>query len=126
MFLPPRKAGKTRRLAEALTLAPGALIGVSGGLAATHRPGKDVRENPDRGIAKVLRVPVLVEIWIELDVALWGQFQQLFPSDWLQRHQAVSPEEFLREPHRNRFASLLGRTAHLVYHFGQAILALRK
>jgi len=65
---------------EALTLALGALIGVSGGLAATHRPGKDVRENPDRGIAKILPGPVLVEIWIELDVALWGQFQQLFPS----------------------------------------------
>jgi hypothetical protein len=83
-------------------------------------------KNPDRAIAKILRGPELREIWIELDVALWEQFQQLSPSDWLQRHQAVSPEEFLREPHRNRYASLLGRTAHLAYHFGQAILALRK
>jgi hypothetical protein len=83
-------------------------------------------KNPDRGIAKILRGPELREIWIELDVALWEQFQQLSPSDWLQRHQAVSPEEFVREPHRNRYTSLLGRTAHLAYHFGQATLALRK
>src|ERR1700756_5592982 len=83
-------------------------------------------KNPDRAIATILCGPDLREIWIELDVALWEQFQQLSPPDWLQRHQAVSPEEFLREPHRNRYASLLGRTAHLAYHFGQAILALRK
>ena len=81
---------------------------------------------PDRAVSPIVSGPELKEIWKELDVLLWAEFQKLTPSEWLQRHQAVSPEEFLREPHRNRFASLLGRTAHIAYHFGQAILARRK
>lgn len=83
-------------------------------------------KNPDRAVPNIVSGPELRDIWMKLDVALWEEFQRLSPPDWLQRHQAVSPEEFLREPHRNRYASLLGRTAHLAYHFGQAILALRK
>ena len=46
-------------------------------------------KNPDRALAKILPGPELREIWIELDVALWEQFQQLSPPDWLQRHEAV-------------------------------------
>ena len=82
--------------------------------------------NPDRAVARILSGLELRDIWTQLDVALWEEFQKLSPSDWLQRHQGVSPEDFIREPHRNRYASLLGRTAHLAYHFGQAMLAQRK
>lgn len=82
--------------------------------------------NLDRAVAQILTGRELKEIWTQLDVALWQEFQKLSPSDWLQRHQSVSPEEFIREPHRNRYANLLGRTAHLAYHFGQAMLAQRK
>jgi hypothetical protein len=53
------------------------------------------------------------------------EFTKLSPSDWLERHQAVSPGDFKNEPHRNRFAILLGRTTHLAHHFGQARLAKR-
>jgi|SRR5215469_12289011 len=81
---------------------------------------------PDHVVANIVSGPELREIWAQLDVALWEEFQKLSPSDWLQRHQGVSPEDFVRELHRNRYASLLGRTAHLVYHFGQAILVVRK
>ena len=80
---------------------------------------------PDRSVSPILSGPELKEIWQELDGLLLKEFQKLTPSEWLQRHQAVSPEDFLREPHRNRYASLLGRTAHLAYHFGQAMLAKR-
>jgi hypothetical protein len=38
----------------------------------------------------------------------------------------VSEQDFEREPHRNRFGVLLGRTAHLTYHMGQAALARPK
>jgi hypothetical protein len=40
--------------------------------------------------------------------------------------QGISPEDFVREPPRNRYTSLLGRTAHLAYHYGQAVLAKHK
>ena len=52
----------------------------------------------------------LKQMWTELDLMLWAEFQKLSPSEWLQRHQSISSEDFLREPHRNRYASLLGRT----------------
>lgn len=81
---------------------------------------------PDRAVAQIPSSMELRDVWTQLDVGLWEEFQKLSPSDWLQRHQGVSPEDFVREPHRNRYASLLGRTAHLAYHFGQAMLAKRK
>ena len=43
-------------------------------------------------------------------------------SDWVQRHSAVSEEDFAKDPSRNRFAILLSRTNHLSYHLGQAVL----
>jgi hypothetical protein len=46
-------------------------------------------------------------------------------SDWLQRHSAVSEEEFAKDPSRNRFSILLSRTNHLSYHLGQAVLGLK-
>jgi hypothetical protein len=54
-----------------------------------------------------------------------GEFSKLSVADWLQKHGAVSEEDFLREPHRNRFTVLLGRTAHIAYHLGQAKLSER-
>lgn len=80
---------------------------------------------PDHGLSQTLSGPELNEIWTQLDVLLWAEFQKLSPSEWLQRHQGLSDEEFAREPHRNRYAILLGRTAHLAYHYGQAVLANR-
>lgn len=77
----------------------------------------------------VLQIPSgseLNQIWTELDLVLWAEFQKLSPSEWLQRHEGISPEDFVAEPHRNRYASLLGRTGHLAYHYGQAILAKRR
>lgn len=82
-------------------------------------------KHPDRAVTQIISATELKEIWTQLDVALWEEFQKLSSSDWLRRHQGVSPEDFVREPHRNRYASLLGRTAHLAYHLGQANLAQR-
>lgn len=78
---------------------------------------------PDRAVNPIPVSLNLKETWTQTDADLWQEFQRLSPSEWLQRHQGVSPEDFIREPHRNRFASLLGRTAHLAYHLGQAMLA---
>jgi hypothetical protein len=40
--------------------------------------------------------------------------------DWVQRHSAVSEEDFAKDASRNRFAVLRSRTNHLSYHLGQA------
>ena len=46
-------------------------------------------------------------------------------SDWVQRHSAVSEEDFAKDASRNRFSILLSRTNHLSYHLGQAVLGLK-
>ncbi len=46
-------------------------------------------------------------------------------AEWLQRHAAVSGEDFAKDPLRNRFSILLSRTNHLSYHLGQAVLGLK-
>ena len=81
---------------------------------------------PDRAVQTIPDSAALQAMWTELDTAIWQSFQKLSPSDWLDRHQGISQEDFILEPHRNKYSSLLGRTAHLAYHLGQANLALRK
>ena len=46
-------------------------------------------------------------------------------TDWVQRHSAVSEEDFAKDASRNRFSILLSRTNHLSYHLGQAVLGLK-
>ena len=81
--------------------------------------------NPDRTVPTILLGEDLKIIWQETSQILWTGFSKLSVTDWLQKHAAVSEEDFLREPHRNRFTILLGRTVHIAYHLGQAKLSER-
>jgi DinB superfamily len=80
---------------------------------------------PDRAVPHNFAGEAIGDMWGQLGDLLWSEFAKLTPAEWLDRHQAVSPEDFEREPHRNRYAILLGRTTHLAYHLGQAILVKR-
>jgi hypothetical protein len=79
--------------------------------------------NPDKSVQLQVSGPSLKAAWQEINQKLWEGFSKFSASDWAQRHAAVSEQDFEREPHRNRFTVLLGRTAHLAYHLGQASLA---
>jgi hypothetical protein len=77
--------------------------------------------NPDKTQAS----PSAADIgnaWKEVNNKLFEGFARLSAADWLQKHGAVSPEDFVKEPHRNRFAILLSRTNHMSYHLGQVAL----
>ena len=78
--------------------------------------------NPDRTVPNILLGEDLKIIWQQTSEILWTSFTKLSVADWLQKHSAVSEEDFFREPHRNRFNVVLGRTAHIAYHVGQAKL----
>jgi hypothetical protein len=79
--------------------------------------------NPDSPLQTPRTGADLKPLWAEIHDALWTAFTQLSPAEWVQKHTAVSDEDFKLEPHRNRFTILLGRNAHLTYHFGQIKLA---
>jgi hypothetical protein len=120
-------------------IAPGKnrLIYLWGHLTATHdamlpllgfgrrrHPEFDVAfiSNPDKTPAGVPSAELVRKSWIEVNARLFEGFVSLSAADWLRKHGAVSEEDFLKEPLRNRLAILLSRTNHLAYHLGQTAL----
>jgi hypothetical protein len=79
--------------------------------------------NPDRTVTSVLSRSELNDVSGQINDALWSAFSGWSTAEWLQKHTAVSDEDFLREPHRNRFSVMLSRNTHMAFHYGQAILA---
>ncbi len=61
--------------------------------------------------------------WDEVHNRLNPALDGVAPTDWADRHTAVSAEDFSKNPLRNRLSVLLSRTAHVSYHVGQAVLA---
>src|SRR5580698_5651277 len=49
-------------------------------------------------------------------------FEGFTLEDWLQKHTAVSDDDFIKDPMRNRLAVVMNRTSHASYHAGQAVL----
>jgi hypothetical protein len=81
--------------------------------------------NPDKSQTVTPSDEEVRRAWITVNGELSKGFEKMQQSDWPQRHSAVSEEEFAKDPSRNRFSVLLGRTNHLAYHLGQAVLALK-
>jgi DinB superfamily len=75
---------------------------------------------PDRVSAAALR-----QAYARINSTLTQAMEGLSAEAWLHRHEAVSAEDFSKEPLRNRLAVLLSRTAHVQFHTGQIRLAVR-
>ncbi|WP_353720856.1 DinB family protein [Dyadobacter sp. 676] len=78
-------------------------------------------KNPDRTFAEIPSVTDLKAKWANLNAALTRYFAELDPEEWFSKHNAVSDEDFAREPHRNKLNILINRTNHEAYHLGQLI-----
>ena len=94
------------------------------GFGRRRHPEFDVAfiSNPDNTQADVPSGELVREAWTEVNARLLEGFASLSAADWLKKHGAVSEEDFLKEPLRNRLAILLSRTNHLAYHLGQTAL----
>ena len=79
----------------------------------------------DKKVAVLPSAADLKKYWDEVHGRLLEGFKRFTPSDWVQKHTAMSDEDFKANPLRNRLAVLLNRTGHLSYHLGQAALAPR-
>src|SRR6478736_3097526 len=97
------------------------------GLGERFHPEFDVAfvSNPDKSQAAIPSHEQVRQAWKTVNGELWKGFEKRSWSDWLQRHTAVSEEDFAKDASRNRFAILLSRTDHLSYNLGQAVLALK-
>ena len=76
-------------------------------------------KNPDKSGLPKPAIKDLRNYWNEVNENLEKHFNDFSIEDWLQRHMAISEEDFEKEPHRNRLNVLLNRTAHLANHLGQ-------
>ena len=79
--------------------------------------------NPDRSVGTVPPAGELKKALREINGALWAAYSRWSAAEWLEKHTAVSDEDFAKEPHRNRYSILLSRNTHMAFHYGQAILA---
>ncbi len=97
------------------------------GLGERLHPEFDVAfvSNPDKSQAAIPSHEQVRQAWKIVNGELWKGFEKMSWSDWLQRHTAISEEDFAKDASRNRFAILLSRTNHLSYHLGQAVLGLK-
>jgi hypothetical protein len=78
--------------------------------------------NPDRALPDPLSASDLRKAWTEVNGRLTDAFERFTPADWLEKHTAVSDEDFAKDRTRNRLAVVMSRTNHASFHFGQAIL----
>jgi len=97
------------------------------GLGDRSHPEFDVAfvSNPDKLRAGIPSHEQVRQAWKVVNADLWKGFEKMSWSEWLQRHSAVSEEDFAKDASRNRFSILLSRTNHLSYHLGQAVLGLK-
>ncbi|MXV14844.1 DinB family protein [Hufsiella ginkgonis] len=120
-------------------IAPGKnrIIYLYGHLIAIHDAIKDILVLGDRRHAdmddpyikkpedKSLTVPSLAEMkqyWAEVHAELAALFQALPAAEWFTRHKAMSDEDFVKDPSRNKLSVLMNRTSHVAYHLGQIVL----
>lgn len=78
--------------------------------------------SPDTAALQFPPVHELKKYWNEVNDRLQQHFNNLEPEEWLSKHEAVSAEDFAKEPHRNKLNVLISRTNHLSYHLGQLVL----
>jgi hypothetical protein len=79
-------------------------------------------ERPDKEVTELPATQVLRQYWNEINTNLAGKISSLSPEDWFQKHTSVSPEDFAKEPHRNKLNIIVNRTNHLANHLGQLLL----
>lgn len=80
----------------------------------------------DRTAPDAISAADLRKAWAEVSAALNAAVVALPAGEWLTRHDAVSDEDFAKEPHRNRLSVLLSRTSHVGFHSGQLALVVKK
>jgi DinB superfamily len=78
--------------------------------------------NPDRTHPDPVSGADLKRAWTEVNNKLTAAFEKLTPEQWLEKHTAVSDEDFAKDPTRNRLTVLMSRTNHAAFHTGQAAL----
>ena len=76
-------------------------------------------KNPDKSGRAFPSVAELKQRLEAVNTKLNSHFKSTDIDGWLGRHTAVSSEDFIKEPHRNKLNVVINRTGHMAYHIGQ-------
>jgi hypothetical protein len=79
-------------------------------------------KSPDKAVGDIPSAMELRAIWNKQNEAFTLRLERLQPDEWFERHTAVSAEDFIKEPHRNKLNIIITRTSHLSYHLGQLVM----
>lgn len=83
---------------------------------------EDFVKKPDNRVAVMPAPAVLREEWKRSNEMLAEHFAKMSPADWFSKHTAMSDEEAMKDPGRNKLSVLINRTNHVAYHLGQLLL----
>ena len=83
-------------------------------------------DNPDKSGKTFPQVDELKIYWNEINTALTDRFNKMQPAEWFEKHNSISAEDFIKEPHRNKLNVIITRTVHQGYHLGQMAYLERK
>ncbi len=79
-------------------------------------------KSADKAVAQIPSAKELRAYWSKQCEVLNQKTESLTPEEWFEKHTAVSTEDFIKEPHRNKLNIMITRTTHLAYHTGQLVL----
>jgi len=82
--------------------------------------------SPDKSGHEMPSINELKEYWSKVNAKLSNHIGQMREDDWFTRHNNVSEEDFLKEPHRNKLNIIINRTSHTSYHLGQLAYLSKK
>lgn len=79
-------------------------------------------KSPDKAVNELPSAQQLKTYWHKQNEILKQKFDSLQPAEWFEKHNAISAEDFEKEPHRNKLNVIITRVSHLSYHLGQLML----
>ena len=74
---------------------------------------------PDKENDHLPSVNELRQEWTKVKTVLTEKMATISSDEWFQKHTAISEEDFVKEPHRNKLNVVLSRVGHMDYHLGQ-------
>jgi len=77
--------------------------------------------NPDKSGLEKPSLEELKQYWKNINNSIREHSNRLLPEEWFAKHTAISEEEFINEPFRNKLNIIINRTNHQSYHLGQLI-----
>ncbi len=83
-------------------------------------------ESPDKTVADLPSTQELRANWTEQIAYMTPKINAMTVAGWFEKHTAVSAEDFVKEPHRNKLNIMLTRCTHMASHHGQLMLRVKK